>query len=213
MTDLSMRTTNQLEKIAEETDKRFKEARNESQEREAREWNKARAKIDENEDHFERHWSPKVKKRRDEIKRDQNYTIPDKLEVLKDENIQLKKHKVELETDIKVIGTQLQRMIRMLNSDKVLASKELDNLIEEQIRLREEELNLNKRVKNALKKQGQSHSKNTKPVFEGESLAKPKSISKTRTADLGTSSSAQTFKQEHQLKILKEQLSRSNTEI
>ena len=33
--------------------------------------------------------------------------VPDKLEKLKDENLNLKHHQVELETDVKVISTQL----------------------------------------------------------------------------------------------------------
>lgn len=40
--------------------------------------------------------------------------MPDKLERLRDDNINLKKHKQDLETDVKIISTQLQRMIKTL---------------------------------------------------------------------------------------------------
>ena len=78
--------------------------------------------------------------------------MPDKLEKLKDENLNLKRHQVELESEVKVISTQLQRMIGQLKSDKIIIGKaahfekQLDSLIEEQVSLKEQETTLMKRV-------------------------------------------------------------------
>lgn len=78
--------------------------------------------------------------------------MPDKLEKLKDENLNLKRHQVELESEVKVISTQLQRMIGQLKSDKIIIGKaahfekQLDSLIEEQVSLKEQEMTLMKRV-------------------------------------------------------------------
>jgi hypothetical protein len=53
---------------------------------------------------MEIHNSPKIKKRIVSIQKDYQ-PVPDKLEKLKDENLNLKRHQVELESEVKVIST------------------------------------------------------------------------------------------------------------
>jgi hypothetical protein len=107
--------------------------------------------------------------------------------VLKDQNIQLKKHKTELETDIKVISTKLQRYIKLMRPDKTMPSKELDDLLDEQMTLKEQEVTLNKRVLGLKRKQDAGLYKTAKPVISTGSLAKPRGGSaagKNPNADL-----------------------------
>lgn len=63
---------------------------------------------------FDKHQSPKIKKRLTQISKDQSQKVPDKLERLRDENLNLKRNKTELESDIKIIQTHLQRQIKQL---------------------------------------------------------------------------------------------------
>ena len=77
---------------------------------------------------------------------------PDKLETLRDTNKRLKKKKIDLETEVRVISTQVTRMVEQLKSDKIMKGrsaqfeKELDGLIEENIRLSDTRLDLMKKV-------------------------------------------------------------------
>jgi undecaprenyl pyrophosphate synthase len=63
---------------------------------------------------------------------------------LKDENLNLKRHQQELENDVKIISTQLRRMVEQLKSDKIIVGKaahferQLDELIEQQVLLKDQ---------------------------------------------------------------------------
>lgn len=85
--------------------------------------------------------------------KDSGMSSPDKLEKLKDENIKLKVKHQDMNTEIKVISTQLKRVVQHLKDDKMLPSsvahfeKELDSVIEEQVKLKESEVSMKKKVK------------------------------------------------------------------
>ena len=130
-------------------------------------------------EHREEHYSPKIIKKVQRVSKDnQNIIQPDKLENLKDENLHLKKKQVDLVSEIKVISTQLRRMTERLKSDKIMPGKsaqfekDLDYLIEEQVNLKDQKLELMKKVKIAQKKlenldqlNGNSTHKLTEPAF------------------------------------------------
>lgn len=149
---------------------------------------------------FDKHQSPKIKKRLTQISKDQSQKVPDKLERLRDENLNLKMHKTGLESDVKIIQTQLQRQIKQLQSDKIITGKaavfekQLDELIEEQVKLKETEHGLMKKVKTAQKKSemsGLENIKRTQPVVSSGSLAKTRAGSakgKTSTDNMMGSS-------------------------
>jgi hypothetical protein len=64
--------------------------------------------------------------------------------------------------------------------------KQLDELIEEQVKLKETEMTLMKKVKMAQKKSesaGHDNLKRTQPVVSQPSLAKPRANSKTASGD------------------------------
>ena len=69
------------------------------------EYQAKKEKMDSYLNEFDKHYSPKIKKRQDSIKKDYGQQVPDKLERLKDENLNLKRHQVDLEGDVKVIST------------------------------------------------------------------------------------------------------------
>ena len=71
----------------------------------------ARTKMHEAAEHFDHHGSPKIKRKAAAATKDYGQGPPDKLEQLKDNNHQLKRHQGELDTEIKMISTQLRRMI------------------------------------------------------------------------------------------------------
>lgn len=120
-----------------------------------RQYSDSKNKMDEYIHHFDAHSSPKIKKKLESAARDYGQQVPDKLEKLKDENLNLKRHQVELDNDVKIISTQLKRMIEQLKSDKIVSGKaahferQLDSLIEEQVKLQEQELTLVKKVRTA----------------------------------------------------------------
>ena len=127
-----------------------------------------------------------------------------------------------METDIKIIQTQLQRQIKQLQSDKIIVGraavfeKQLDELIEEQVKLKETEMNLMKKVKIAQKKSestGHESQKRTQPVVSHTSLAKPRANSKTASGENLIGASGLTLHQEGRLKIMKEQLFNQNRQI
>lgn len=99
--------------------------------------------------------SPKIKRKALNASKDMGLAVPDKLELLKDQNLGLKRHQQDLDTDIKIISTQLRRMVEQLKGDKLILGKanhfekQLDDLIENQVKLKEDEQNLMKKVKTA----------------------------------------------------------------
>lgn len=54
-------------------------------------------------------------------KADLGISDPDKVERLKDQNIHLKKKQQDLQNKVKVISTQLKRMVTRLNQDGMVA--------------------------------------------------------------------------------------------
>lgn len=46
--------------------------------------------------------------------------FPDRLEVLKDDNTQLKKTQKELENEVKIIATQFKRQIQLLKKERLV---------------------------------------------------------------------------------------------
>lgn len=101
-------------------------------------------------DRFE---EPSLKSKSYTIKKDLNIDEPDKVERLKDENSQLKKKQNELQNKVKVISTQLKRMVSRLGSDGMVAGRsaefdrQIDALVEQQVKLKEEQIDLTKKVK------------------------------------------------------------------
>jgi len=100
--------------------------------------------------------------------------FPDKLEVLKSENINIKTQTNKLEDNVKRVETQLRRKIDGLRADKILGSgsrsgatagleHDLDKLIGENVALQMEEQRM---LENVRKLQNQK--KNAK--FRGKSL-------------------------------------------
>ena len=55
--------------------------------------------------HFDHHNSPKIKNKVNRASKDLGISSPSKLEDLRDSNIQLKRKKGDLETEVKVIET------------------------------------------------------------------------------------------------------------
>ncbi len=49
--------------------------------------------------------SPKIKRKALNASKDMGLAVPDKLELLKDQNLGLKRHQQDLDTDIKIIST------------------------------------------------------------------------------------------------------------
>ena len=100
-----------------------------------------------------RNHSPKMKRKALNASKDLGQAVPDKFELLKDQNIHLKRKYHDLETDIKLISTQLRRQIELLKGDKLILGKansfekQLDDLIENQVKLKEDEQVLMKKVK------------------------------------------------------------------
>lgn len=138
----------------------------------------------------ERFEEPQLKARSSAVKVDLGISDPDKVERLKDQNIHLKKKQQDLQNKVKVISTQLKRMVTRLNQDGMVAGqqsadfdKQIDGLIEEQVRLKEEQMDLSKKVRVAQmklqtqeeNKQGglarsSSASKSLMPTFQGGSF-------------------------------------------
>lgn len=58
-----------------------------------------------NKKHFDHHNSPKIKRKLASASKDHGVNNPNTLENLRDANIQLKKKKGDLETEVKVIET------------------------------------------------------------------------------------------------------------
>ena len=83
----------------------------------------SKKKMDDYMDHMDHHGSAKIKRKSALATKDFGTKVPDKLEQLKDQNQGLKKHQQDLNTEVKVISTQLRRMIEQLKSDKVLPGK------------------------------------------------------------------------------------------
>ena len=113
-------------------------------------------------------------------------------------------------------------MIGQLKSDKIIIGKaahfekQLDSLIEEQVSLKEQEMNLMKKVQQARKNPGGQENKAAKtlqPAFSGASLAKRSGSAANLSATEARGASGMTFTQENQLKILKEQLFNTNRQI
>jgi predicted nucleic acid-binding Zn-ribbon protein len=124
--------------------------------------------------HFEHQTEPKVLRKVP----DRGNTRPDKYEVLQDENKQLKTQQNQLELQVQQISTRLMRQINQLNSSKVVGGrsamtknfeKDLESLIDQNLRLEHEENELRAKV---LKKQGKkkrelaSANKNLYPVVD-----------------------------------------------
>ena len=91
----------------------------------------------------------------------------------------------------------------------------MDTLIEEQVRLKEQEMTLMKKVKMAQKKADSKSGENfkrTQPVTRGGSLAKARSGSAKAHAssDNAMGASGLSLHQESKLRIMKEQLFNSN---
>lgn len=194
----------------------------EHEDNEMGEYQRKKDKMDAYIDEFDKHQSPKIKRRQDQIKKDYGQQVPDKLERLKDENLNLKRHQGDLETDVKVISTQLKRMIEQLKSDKIIVGKAahfektLDSLIEEQVTLQEQGLGLMKKVKSAQTKgvsRGQENKKTMQPSFSGKSLSKGRNTSASRTTKEVRGVSGLTLDQEDQLRILKESLFNSVRQV
>lgn len=189
----------------------------------------ARSKLKEAADHFDHHSSPKIKRKAMAATKDHGAAPPDKLEQLKDQNYHLKRRQGELDTDIKIISTQLRRMIDQLKGDKQISGravqfeKQLDSLIEDQFHLKEEEQSLMKKVRTAQKKleaiDAGSASRGTKtvgPAFGGGKSGTYGNIPtapKSSTTNELRGPTGQTIAQESQLKILKEQLQNCNKTI
>lgn len=81
---------------------------------------------------------------------------PDKLEILRNENIQLKSKQRDLEGQVKIIATKLKRQINQLKKDRLVGDKskltaqfdkDIDKLIEDNIKLQDEENDLVKKIK------------------------------------------------------------------
>ena len=70
-----------------------------------------------------RNHSPKMKRKALNASKDLGQAVPDKFELLKDQNIHLKRKYHDLETDIKLISTQLRRQIELLKGDKLILGK------------------------------------------------------------------------------------------
>ena len=106
--------------------------------------------------------------------------FPDKLETLKDENINLKNRQKELETDIKIIATKFKRQITLLKKDRFVGGgasrskithqfeEEFDTLIEENSKLQNQEQELMDKVKKlqAKRKKDLNQGKNLYSVAE-----------------------------------------------
>ena len=75
-------------------------------------------KMDDNTRHFCHHYDPKIRKKACASSNcncnSGKANFPDKLEVLKDQNIHLKTNKKDLEEQVKIIATKLKRQIRQL---------------------------------------------------------------------------------------------------
>lgn len=118
-------------------------------------------KMNENIDHYCHHYDQRIKKKicagSNCNCRDSKLLRPDKLEVLRDENIHLKSRKKDLEEKVKIIATKLKRQINTLRKDRLVGGgkssvsamleEDLDRLIEENIRLQDEESILMAKVK------------------------------------------------------------------
>lgn len=81
--------------------------------------------------------------------------FPDKYEILRDENIYLKTQHKQLEEQIKLIAVKLKRQVTQIKQERsghkthfsAEFEKDLDKLIEENIRLQEEERVLTDKIK------------------------------------------------------------------
>jgi len=81
---------------------------------------------------------------------------PDKLEQLKDQNINLKSTQKDLEEQVKFIEVKLRRQINQLKKDRLVGGKgtftaqfetDLESLIEENLKLEDEETQLMAKVR------------------------------------------------------------------
>ena len=82
----------------------------------------------------EKHYRPKVMRKAARAADDFGPIVPDKLEQAKFQNMQLKRHQIEMETDIKLMQTQMTRLLSRLKSGGGGAyEKDLDRLVEEQV--------------------------------------------------------------------------------
>jgi len=63
--------------------------------------------------HFDHHYDPKIKRKAATANADLNTDqgFPDKLEVLKDQNMHLKSRHKDLEEQVKIIATKLKRQM------------------------------------------------------------------------------------------------------
>jgi hypothetical protein len=77
-------------------------------------------------EHFDHHYDPKIRKKvavsNADLNADASY-FPDKLEILKDQNLKLKSHHKELEEQVKIIATKLKRQITQLKKDRIVGGK------------------------------------------------------------------------------------------
>lgn len=95
----------------------------------------------------EKHYRPKVMRKAARAEADFGPIFPDKLEQAKSQNIMLKAHQIEMETDIKLMQTQMSRLLTRLKSGGgAKYEKDIDRLVEEQVRLDQENTLMNKKI-------------------------------------------------------------------
>lgn len=68
-------------------------------------FNATKTRMNEMMDHDTKHNSPKIKRKAMAASKDLGLAVPDKLELLKDQNLHLKRHQQDLDTEIKIIST------------------------------------------------------------------------------------------------------------
>lgn len=137
--------------------------------------------------HFHHHYDPKIQKKACASSncncKSGKALYPDKLELLKDQNIHLKNTKRDLEEQVKIIATKLRRQINQLKKDRLVGGKntvtaqfeeDLDKLIEANIKLQDEEKALMTKVKKlqAKRKSELAQGKNLYTVAEQATIAR-----------------------------------------
>ena len=152
----------------------------------------SKGKMDEYLHHMDRHNSPKIRRKQEANSKDQGMKVPDKLERLKDENLNLKRHQQELENDVKIISTQLRRMVEQLKSDKIIVGKaahferQLDELIEQQVQLKDQEMQLVKKVRAAQKNDRGRENKGKTMQAAFNSSPSPKKMKRAGSATMSS---------------------------
>ena len=139
--------------------------------------------------------------------------------------MRLKKTQNDLNTDVKLISTKLKKMVKTVDTGKLYPGnaaqfeKSLDEGIEENFKLKEEFLTLQKRVALLLKKNDNDENsygsqKNIQPAFSlSDKMSRSTSAKGPRTKSENLGASGFTVQQEEQLEQLKQSLFKNNQQM